>query len=109
MADIGRVFSKSLGSMLLLKQGHPVQVVQNHIQAGSGDLQEDSTVSGQPVPLFNHLHHTEVFPDVQMSPSMLQPDHCLLSCQWAPLKRSIFHLPSSSVFLASFHQGFKEL
>lgn len=50
----------------LPKQGHSQQGVQGHLQVASKDLQgEDSTATGQPVPLFTYPHSTEVLQGVQ--------------------------------------------
>lgn len=47
-------------------QGHPQQGAQGRLQVASEDLQgEDSTASGQAVPVFTYPHSTEVLKGVQ--------------------------------------------
>ena len=79
----------------LLKQGHPEEVVQDHVQVAFEDLQEGRLhhLSGQPVPVLCHPHSKEVLPDVQTEPLMLQLVTSIIVC--------LFFLTSYTVCILS--------
>ena len=60
------------------------------------------TLSGQSVPLFSHLHGTEVFPDAQTEPLVLHfvplASCPCAGCHWQELG-SVFFAPSFQVFI----------
>lgn len=47
--------------------------------------------SGQPLPVLHHPHNTEVLPSVEREIPVFWFAHFLLSCHWAPLKRTCLY------------------
>jgi len=68
----------------LLQQGYPEQGAQGHVQESFGDLYEDPTANGHPVPGLHHLHSTEILPNGQKEPPVLQFAPTV-SCPGTPL------------------------
>lgn len=79
-------------------------VAQDHIQMCSKSMQEErlNNISREPVPVFNHSHHKEMFPDVQKEPPEFQfmsTALCLVFSTTWKLPGSILFTPSLFIYL----------
>jgi len=87
IADVYRDLWRSLCP--LLKQGHPEQVAQDQVQAGSEDLQRGDSVAFLGNMCQCSITHTstEVLLDAQTEPTTFQFMHTA-SCPFSPLKKA---------------------
>lgn len=80
-----------------LQQGQSDQGAHDYVQAASEDLQgENSTVSGQTVPVLGYPHSTEVLPNGQTQPLLLQFDpiaYCLDTGHYWKEPGFVFSIP----------------